>query len=341
MIQLQKNRLILSVIAIFMSVHGVSATEPPLITSPIPQINLDQFDAVQMEHILMTSSSFELTGQAVEELSLLLAAETIKDVQNLLDLPRENLEKVRMDKWTGSKHGFQDMKSLTESNRQQAIVKGKDPLSVDIQNHLLYCYNPYTEKRLSPDQSKIPTKSDGGPFNMENIERYYMAGGSILCDLYDKIAEFFIKPDIKSQLIEEKKLTLALRRYFKNGEDEVGISEHADYSLLTLVVSNESGLDIYSVKDDWVTVPHQPLYRFHVNIGTWTVFQMDSPLYQQGIHRVQAVPRERHTLALFLYPSFTDRIMVPIDEKIPGTGKEMTFKEYLNIALRTFEGATD
>lgn len=280
----------------------------------VPQIDLDAFEPSQMDYILKNCGSFELVGPRIEQLRP-LAEQAFQLGKEILRLPLSSLEDVNEDPDTKeidrTRHGFENFKKITRQNREKAKAAGQDPLSVPIQNQIVYHYNRYIEQQKSRmNLSKIPCYDDGTLLNISAIDAYDREGGKLLWDLYNKMADHFIKQENRTVSGEDSQFVITLRRYFKDKDGDVYINEHSDLLLLTLAISDQAGFEI-KLGDAWIDAPYEPKFRFYVNIGDWLLFQTGSSDYCKGIHRVIDIPAERHFMGLFFGPLPYERLTMP------------------------------
>ena len=93
-------------------------------------------------------------------------------------------------------------------------------------------------------------------------------------------------------------------------ENELGVGEHTDYGLLTLLrQDNIAGLQIWH-QDRWLPAPPVP-DSFVCNVGDM-LERLTAGRYVSALHRVRNVsPQDRISMPLFLDPSF-DSVLEPI-----------------------------
>jgi isopenicillin N synthase-like dioxygenase len=98
-------------------------------------------------------------------------------------------------------------------------------------------------------------------------------------------------------------------------ENELGVGEHTDYGLLTLLrQDNIAGLQIW-YQDRWLPAPPVP-DSFVCNVGDM-LERLTAGRYVSALHRVRNVsPQDRISMPLFLDPSF-DAVLEPIDVLTP------------------------
>jgi isopenicillin N synthase-like dioxygenase len=94
------------------------------------------------------------------------------------------------------------------------------------------------------------------------------------------------------------------------GEDELGVGEHTDYGLLTLLEQDEAGgLEIWH-GDEWLPAPPVP-DSLVCNVGDM-LERLTAGRYVSALHRVRNFSgRERISMPLFLDPGF-DAVLAPI-----------------------------
>ncbi|MGC2305380.1 isopenicillin N synthase family dioxygenase, partial [Candidatus Binatus sp.] len=93
-------------------------------------------------------------------------------------------------------------------------------------------------------------------------------------------------------------------------EDELGVGEHTDYGLLTLLQQDEvGGLQVWHL-DRWIPAPPVP-DSFVCNVGDM-LERLTAGRYVSALHRVRNVStQDRISMPLFLDPSF-DSVLEPI-----------------------------
>ena len=98
-------------------------------------------------------------------------------------------------------------------------------------------------------------------------------------------------------------------------ENELGVGEHTDYGLLTLLrQDNIAGLQIWH-QDRWLPAPPVP-DSFVCNVGDM-LERLTAGRYVSALHRVRNVsPQDRLSMPLFLDPSF-DAVLEPINVLTP------------------------
>ena len=98
-------------------------------------------------------------------------------------------------------------------------------------------------------------------------------------------------------------------------DDELGVGEHTDYGLLTLLRQDEiGGLEIWH-EDRWLPAPPVP-DSFVCNVGDM-LERLTAGRYVSALHRVRNVStRDRISMPLFLDPSF-DAVLAPIEALTP------------------------
>ena len=98
-------------------------------------------------------------------------------------------------------------------------------------------------------------------------------------------------------------------------ENELGVGEHTDYGLLTLLrQDNIAGLQIWH-QDRWLPAPPVP-DSFVCNVGDM-LERLTVGRYVSALHRVRNIsPQDRISMPLFLDPSF-DAVLEPINVLAP------------------------
>jgi len=100
-------------------------------------------------------------------------------------------------------------------------------------------------------------------------------------------------------------------------ENGLGVGEHTDYGLLTLLRQDEvGGLEVWH-PDGWLSAPPLP-DSFVCNVGDM-LERLTAGRYVSALHRVRNVStQDRISMPLFLDPSF-DAVLAPITPKAPDT----------------------
>jgi isopenicillin N synthase-like dioxygenase len=103
------------------------------------------------------------------------------------------------------------------------------------------------------------------------------------------------------------------------GADELGVGEHTDYGLLTLLEQDDvGGLEIWH-EDRWIPVPPVP-NSFVCNVGDM-LERLTGGRYVSALHRVRNFStRDRISMPLFLDPSF-DAVLTPITPLAPDASR--------------------
>jgi isopenicillin N synthase-like dioxygenase len=98
-------------------------------------------------------------------------------------------------------------------------------------------------------------------------------------------------------------------------ENELGVGEHTDYGLLTLLRQDEiGGLEIWH-QDRWLPAPPVP-DSFVCNVGDM-LERLTAGRYVSALHRARNVSKQdRVSMPLFLDPSF-DAVLTPINALTP------------------------
>lgn len=277
----------------------------------LPQINIDKFDKEEMEKILKEYGTFELVGSSIEKLNA-DAINALEKTREILMLPIENLERVKQVGF----HGFQNVRQETLEKQKAKIALEEDISNFPIRNQIAFHFKPYKEALLAPSESRIPLGIDALQVNIDAYKKYYNDGMKVLHRLYKEIADNFIPKTNVSDLENDTQSVLTTRRYFKGTEGETGIPEHSDYGLLTLVVSDQPGLEVKHC-ENWLSAECTPKLRFYVNVGDWLLFQTGRKDFTAGIHRVPHIDEERFSMALFLNPPYTEEQETPKGGKVP------------------------
>jgi isopenicillin N synthase-like dioxygenase len=122
-------------------------------------------------------------------------------------------------------------------------------------------------------------------------------------------------------------------------QNELGVGEHTDYGLLTLLRQDEvGGLEIWH-HDRWLPAPPVP-DSFVCNVGDM-LERLTAGRYVSALHRVRNFStRDRISMPLFLDPSF-DAMLEPITALAPAptvTGRNRPVRRWDNTDLATIGG---
>lgn len=280
--------------------------------SKLPQINIDAFDKDAMEDVLVNWGTFELVGPSVDTLRD-LRHKALEKARVILHLPIEELEKVthKTDTLLTVFHGFQNVMAASIASYDKSIAEGRKPF--DKQKQIAFHQKPYL-CMLAPEGQHV-----------QEFHDYYYTSRALLVRLYNLICDHFIRDEsFRSDLSDHVGSAMSSRRYFAEESGDVqngwtGIRAHSDHGILTMVISNQVGLEVLH-DGQWVASPAGEDHAI-INIGDWT--QMQTRLkFLAGIHRVQCVPIERTSIAIFLNPNFNEKRITP-------SGIIATFNEYL------------
>lgn len=256
----------------------------------LPKINIDEFDPQVMSKVFLEFGTFELIGPSIQKL-LHIALPALEETKKLLSLPEEVLKKVPHQ---GRYHGFQDL-------REEFLKKDEQDSKAFTNNQIAFHLRPYYEL-LDIEGADIQV-----------YYNYYAQVVLILQRLYKKIGKHFMDKKRMSNVDQDKSSMLTVRKYYKCKENETNISTypHSDYGLLTLIISDQSGLEVLN-GSNWIAPPHDnPQPRFYVNVGDWLLFQLNNKAFRPGVHRVVSNPiTERFSVLLFLNPSNNDSIEI-------------------------------
>jgi len=271
----------------------------------LPQINLDDINSDDIKDALTNWGTFELVGSTINKLRS-LAKNALETSEKLFKLSKEELQKVA-DKPDRDRefHGYQNVRKETK----ESALLGKGP----VRSQKAFHYKPYKKEQRIPEGLDATSYSE-----------YYMERMKVLQRLYKAITEkiFTIDPARRSGFENDDRSVLTARKYKKpKKEGETGIPPHSDFGLLTLVVSDQPGLEVYKNRQ-WVAAPSGPDLRFYINVGDWSLIQLNNESFTVGLHRVPEVKDVRHSLALFLNPGFSEELATP-------KGGKVTFGEYL------------
>ena len=122
-------------------------------------------------------------------------------------------------------------------------------------------------------------------------------------------------------------------------ENELGVGEHTDYGLVTLLQQDEvGGLQIWH-RDRWLSAPPVP-DSFVCNVGDM-LERLTAGRYVSALHRVRNVSaQDRISMPLFLDPSF-DSVLSPIEILAPdptATGRRRHGRRWDGTDLATVSG---
>jgi isopenicillin N synthase-like dioxygenase len=305
-------------IAIFLgssiSVYAMdSVKEISHISRPLPQIDLDAFDPAIMEHILLNYGTFELVGPSVDEL-IPNAVKALEQCREILALPLETLERAYHK---ANFHGFQNV----HKESMELAAQGKGP----VRNQIAFHYKPYLEPNF-PE----------GVENREAYATYYGKAKTLVRKLYDAICTSLVTPEMKTVFREDQQTSaMSTRKYFPGSTGETGIPPHSDYGLLTLVISDQQGLEVLEGQNTetgkWISAPFGTIEkpRFYINVGDWMLFQTGRKDFVAGVHRVPSVQELRHSIAFFLNPSPSEELETP-------SGKTVSFQQFLKSTKKEF-----
>ena len=123
-------------------------------------------------------------------------------------------------------------------------------------------------------------------------------------------------------------------------ENELGVGEHTDYGLLTLLRQDEiGGLEVWH-QDRWLSAPPVP-DSFVCNVGDM-LERLTAGRYVSALHRVRNVStQDRVSMPLFLDPSF-DAVLAPITPLAPdpsATGRPRRARRWDGTDLATVSGS--
>ncbi|HWN58305.1 MAG TPA: 2-oxoglutarate and iron-dependent oxygenase domain-containing protein, partial [Methylomirabilota bacterium] len=122
-------------------------------------------------------------------------------------------------------------------------------------------------------------------------------------------------------------------------DDELGVGEHTDYGLLTLLRQDEiAGLEVWH-EDRWLRAPPVP-DSFVCNVGDM-LERLTAGRYASALHRVRNVStHDRISMPLFLDPSF-DAVLGPIEALTPdssASNRNRRERRWDNTDLATISG---
>jgi len=165
--------------------------------------------------------------------------------------------------------------------------------------------------------NELLTYSPKYKYNNDSLDKYYSAVSNFAREISRRIIKNYMTPDKLEGIINPGYNTLSLIRYREDKSKDIGMDEHTDWGLVTLVYTNGPGLQI-KVNDTWHDVPPIDGY-FIINIGDITN-EITNKEYMSTKHRV-LLDGKKITLALFFEPNTECRFVI--------NGKSMNFGEYL------------
>jgi isopenicillin N synthase-like dioxygenase len=123
-------------------------------------------------------------------------------------------------------------------------------------------------------------------------------------------------------------------------ENDLGVGEHTDYGLLTLLRQDEiGGLEVWH-EDGWLPAPPVP-DSFVCNVGDM-LERLTAGRYVSALHRVRNVlAHDRISMPLFLDPSF-DAVLAPIEALTPDSSagnRNRRARRWDNTDLATISGS--
>jgi isopenicillin N synthase-like dioxygenase len=254
----------------------------------MPQINLDDFTIEEINDALRNFGSFELVGPTIDKLRKYAEDALAKTKEILIKAPALSEAEQKAIENQGF-NGFQDVREQSKAR----VAKGEG----SIRNQIAWHFKPY----LSP-------RAPEG-INIAAIEEYYQQGMAVLQSFYRKLITILkVDPSRISPYENDTKSALSTRRYFAGKVGGTGIPVHSDYGRLTLVFSDQTGLEVQKKDGNWL--PTEKL-RFYINPGDWFRLQVGDPSFMPGIHRVPEIPEgraDRYSMALFLNPGESEKL---------------------------------
>lgn len=268
-------------------------------------IDIDNIDWNLFKIIVETCGSFELVGKTMDNLAKYVKP-AINLAKEIFDQPLEDLLKT-VPEGQNKFHGFQDVKTMT-LNKEYA------------RDQIAFHFKPYLSRSL-PNNIK----------DDKEFHDYWNNGIEVIHKLYNEITNLYTPIENRTKLNNDDRSVLTNRRYLNNIDGNIGVEPHSDAGLLTLITSDEDGLEFLQ-NGEWIKTSSKPYYRFYVNIGDWMLFQTGNYFnYIAGIHRVPKIQHGsnyRHSLIIFLNPAWEEEIETP-------SGKIVTYKEYLFSSNKT------
>lgn len=229
-------------------------------------------------------------------------------------------------------HGFFKLvgNDITEINKSRHLIEGEVKKLLTLDHTILEKYIDkvnligYTNlENLNQSQKSWIYRPEGKfPIPMPHTENFWIEYNKIASKLINPIL-FSIGIDIETDYDKLYK-NLALCLYPPS--EKVGLNEHTDFGLITLLMTNAPGLEIYNeLNNQWFS-PKISEDSIIVNIGDWMrlMAKQNGKIISAGKHRVTTVDKEKISLVLFSDAPLSDKIK--LDD-----GKEITYDEFLKI----------
>lgn len=202
---------------------------------------------------------------------------------------------------------------------KQSYIKGKDGLG----------YTSLDKSRIDKTKPDIREAFNYRIGEIETNELYDKAINqlsSYAAHIFSKILE---SVDINSNdYLTKGTNTLSLIHY-PNTNNQYGISEHTDWGFLTLLSTNEGGLQV-KINNFWVDVP--PLdNHFIVNIADMLEI-ISNGQYKSTEHRV-IITEEKHSIVLFFQPDYNFIVKPHINSDIY---KPIKFGDYIKQKIKNY-----
>lgn len=146
-------------------------------------------------------------------------------------------------------------------------------------------------------------------------QKYNKLLSTIGMEISNKIINFLdIKPEYCEKLVENTCETLTMIHYpvINNTNNICGCAEHTDWGYITILHTNENGLQI-KIDDNWVDLPIKPNH-FIINIGDMLEL-LSGGKYKSTVHRVMTA-KEKYSIVYFFEPDLDCIIVSPDNKKV-------------------------
>jgi len=322
----------------------------------IPVVNIDEFDYDLMVRVFRDFGSYMVTGPSIDRIRPL--AERVLEIQRtmLSAYDRKSTAQALYDvDHGGSFNGFQDVLAQTTHQAAQLVSQGKPGV---IRHQIAVHIKPEFAK------PRLPKMTD-----QETLTTYFGEIKAILINHYHDIAEHFIHEAARSDLSYkegEEISVLMMRRYFspefkqvndlpdqENVVDitptekaiiDTGIPPHSDHGILSFIMDDEAGLEIYS-EGQWIPCPHTPgQISFKINLADKALFEMLESMdidpvrfkrydFKAGLHRVPQLSHGRMSATMALNAHKYALCKTPL-------GPVVTFEKFLQSPKELYRDIT-
>ncbi|KAK8516210.1 hypothetical protein V6N13_025717 [Hibiscus sabdariffa] len=187
-----------------------------------------------------------------------------------------------------------------------------------------------------PLEAWIDSWPDNPPHYREKMGKYCAEVRKLALELMGTIIESLaISPKHLSQKIEDGMQVIAVNSYPPCPEPDaaLGLPPHSDYTCLTIVLQNSTGLEILDTEDgNWITVPeiHGTLL---VHVGDHFEV-LSNGVYKSVVHRATLnSERTRISIASLHSLGMDDKMGTAkevVDEENPKRYKESSFRDFLD-----------